>query len=177
MGTAARHPSQIAANGIRVEGRMTRVESPSGRAPSNRIRPAFAKGYGAASPPSLDASAWQRGEGTIGGGDITKQTQFFCKKANEMTSVSKKTNPFQSQSKPIQTHRRGRFYQSGPGLTILGLWNDVAQAYCHQWYRHRDGALTRSRDGLRYIKKVNAPTGKTRSGATSWGSAVTTKFD
>jgi hypothetical protein len=38
------------------------------------------------------------------GGEIAKQTQFFCKKPNESASVSKKTNPIKPISKPIRAN-------------------------------------------------------------------------
>ena len=44
------------------------------------------------------------------GGEITKRTQFFRKKANESASVSKKTNP-------ILSLRRGLFGHSERVLT------------------------------------------------------------
>jgi uncharacterized protein (DUF3084 family) len=76
---------------------------------SDQIRPLKqnkARREGVKGPSGLALSVPHAGDGEglgVGGSysDFTKQTQFFCKKPNEMASVSKKTNPFQSQSKPI----------------------------------------------------------------------------
>jgi len=59
------------------------------------------------------------------GGQITKQSQFFCKKANESASVSKKQTQFkanQTHFKRIQSH----FKPTGEGSSRTGNQSNPA---------------------------------------------------